>query len=79
MKPSLIVRLEQLEQAAGIGPRTHFVWQNDGEGEDHLQAEIAARIAAGTAKAGDKFLAISWPPSGGPEVPRALDRDPFRP
>jgi hypothetical protein len=62
MKPSTTKRLEALEEAADIGPRVHWIWVDEGEGESDVEAEIAARLAAGTAKAGDRFCTISWRP-----------------
>jgi hypothetical protein len=43
MKPGMIQRLEVLEQAADIGPRTHIVWTEAGT---DVKAEIAARVGA---------------------------------
>jgi hypothetical protein len=61
MTPDMLRRLAELEAAAGMAARTHFIWE--GPGVD-VKAEIAARIAAGTASAGDKFYSFSWRPSG---------------
>jgi hypothetical protein len=73
----MLKRLEQLEQAAGIG-RTHTLWDS-GQGDAELEREIVGMIAAGKAQPGDRFLTISWLPSGGTEVPMIQDRDPFAP
>jgi hypothetical protein len=61
MRQSLQKRLADLE--AANGPRRHTVWD-----EGDVAAEIAAMIAAGTAKASDRFLTVSWR-AGGPELP----------
>jgi hypothetical protein len=60
MKASTSKRLEAIEAALAVGPRVHWIW-DDGEGAD-IEAEIAARIAAGVAKAGDAFHIVSWRP-----------------
>jgi hypothetical protein len=60
MKLALTKRLANLEQAASIPPAVHFIW-DEGD-ETDIDAEIASRIAAGSAKAGDVFHIVSWRP-----------------
>jgi hypothetical protein len=54
-------RIEALEERASLSTRMHFVWEAPGV---DVKAEIAARIAEGTAQATDKFYSFSWRPPG---------------
>jgi hypothetical protein len=58
---SLKSRIEALEAAAGMQAKTHFIWAPPGT---NVKTEIAARIAAGTAQATDRFYSFSWRPPG---------------
>jgi hypothetical protein len=41
-------------------PQVHFVWAEVGT---DVEAETAARIAAGSAKPDDKFYSVAWRPA----------------
>jgi hypothetical protein len=64
VKPALVKRLEALEEQAGMLPQHHFIWD---DGDTDVEAEVAARLASGRAKVGDKFHVVSWS-----EAPNAL-------
>jgi hypothetical protein len=57
VKPALVKRLEGLEEQAGMLPQHHFIWD---DGDIDLEAEVAALIASGRARPGDRFHAVSW-------------------
>ena len=52
-------RLEDLEEAAAIPRRVHFIF-DEGHGQDEIDVEIASRIAEGHAKEGDVFQTFGW-------------------
>lgn len=58
LKASLTKRLEELEAAAGLLPKTHLVWAK-AEGDDISDA-VAEMLASGRAKPGDLFRPVSW-------------------
>jgi hypothetical protein len=59
LRQSMTRRLEDLEEAAAIPRRVHFIF-DEGQGQDEIEAEIASRIADGHAKDGDVFHTLSW-------------------
>jgi hypothetical protein len=59
VKPNLTKRLESLEASADLGPRTHWIWRDEGQ-DDDLSDEIAVMLAAGRARPGDRFCTIAW-------------------
>jgi FMN phosphatase YigB (HAD superfamily) len=62
MKPGTIKRLQRVEQASNVTPRTVVVW-DDHEGDDALAAKIAGMKASGHAKEGDRFVTVGWQPA----------------
>jgi hypothetical protein len=57
VKPALVKRLEALEEAAGMLPQHHFIWD---DGDTDVAAEKRRRIASGHAKPDDKFHTVRW-------------------
>ena len=64
MSQSRIVRIENLERAAG--GQTRFIW-DDGMTAEQRQQAIDCRIAEGTAMPDDRFIFLGWKDHAAPQ------------
>ena len=60
MKAALTRRIFRVEQRSSVPPRTHFIWQEPGEGAEVIEARKQAMIRSGQARALDRFITVGW-------------------
>ena len=60
MKAALARRIFRVEQRCSVPPRTHFIWQEPGEGEEVIEARKQAMIRSGQASPLDRFITAGW-------------------
>ena len=60
MKSSLVRQVDRAEQVRASGRRTHTFFQNPGETDEMMQAQIQAKIARGDASPHDRFAIFFW-------------------
>ena len=67
MKAALPRRLLRIERHCSGPRRTRFIWQDEGEGEDVVEARKRDMIASGQARPTDRFITARWhaPDEGG--------------
>jgi hypothetical protein len=60
MKATLARRVSRIERHCGASRRTHFIWQDEGEGQDVVEARKRDLIASGMARPTDRFIRVGW-------------------
>jgi hypothetical protein len=60
MKAALARRVSCIERHCGAQRRTHFIWQDEGEGQDVVEARKRDLIASGLARPTDRFITVGW-------------------
>jgi hypothetical protein len=60
MKAALTRRILRVERRCDGPRRTRFIWQDEGEGDDVVEARKRAMIASGVARPTDRFITARW-------------------
>jgi hypothetical protein len=60
MRPSLWRRVSCMERVLAARRCDHYLWQDEDETDEALQARIRARIESGAARPNDRFITFRW-------------------
>jgi hypothetical protein len=60
MKPAPTRRMLRIERRCDAPRRTRFIWQDEGEGDDVVEARKREMIASGVARPTDRFITARW-------------------